>query len=98
MEEAHRDLKLRLGHVATETELAVALEMKLEAFHHLLGELRGLDVGSLQAESIDHFCEGHRLDPIEEGEPQEPAEIDPYFEDEFLAVCFPRTRTHISPR
>jgi RNA polymerase sigma factor FliA len=53
IEEAHRDLKLRLGRVATESELAQELGMKLEDFQHLLGELRGLDLGSLQAESID---------------------------------------------
>src|ERR1700680_2842640 len=53
IEEAHRDLKLRLGRVATEPELAKELEMKIEDFQHLLGELRGLDLGSLQAESMD---------------------------------------------
>jgi RNA polymerase sigma factor for flagellar operon FliA len=53
IEEAHRDLKLRLGRVASEPELAVELEMSLEDFQHLLGELRGLDLGSLQAESTD---------------------------------------------
>jgi RNA polymerase sigma factor for flagellar operon FliA len=50
MEEAHRDLRLRLGRVATEPELAVELGMTLEDFQHLLGDLRGLEVGSLQAE------------------------------------------------
>ena len=54
IEEAHRDLKLRLGRVASEPELAVELRMSLEEFQHLLGELRGLDLGSLQAE----FTEG----------------------------------------
>jgi RNA polymerase sigma factor for flagellar operon FliA len=53
IEEVHRDLKLRLGRVATEPELAAAVGMNLEDFQHLLGELRGLDVGSLQAESTD---------------------------------------------
>jgi RNA polymerase sigma factor FliA len=53
IEEAHRELKLRLGRAATEPELAKELGMKLEDFQHLLGELRGLDLGSLQAESID---------------------------------------------
>jgi RNA polymerase sigma factor for flagellar operon FliA len=51
--EAHRDLKLRLGRTATEPELAVELGMSLQDFQHLLGELRGLDLGSLQAESTD---------------------------------------------
>jgi len=53
IEEVHRDLKLRLGRSATEPELATELEMKLEDFQHLLGELRGLDLGSLQAEYSD---------------------------------------------
>jgi RNA polymerase sigma factor FliA len=53
IEEAHRELKLRLGRAATEPELAKELGIKLEDFQHLLGELRGLDLGSLQAESID---------------------------------------------
>jgi RNA polymerase sigma factor FliA len=57
IEEAHRDLKLRLGRVASEPELAKELEMTLEAFQHLLGELRGLDLGSLQAESMDPQAE-----------------------------------------
>jgi RNA polymerase sigma factor for flagellar operon FliA len=53
IEEAHRDLKLRLGRMASEPELAVELGMNLEEFQHLLGELRGLDLGSLQTESTD---------------------------------------------
>jgi RNA polymerase sigma factor FliA len=53
IEEAHLDLKLRLGRVASEPELAVELGMNLEEFQHLLGELRGLDLGSLQTESTD---------------------------------------------
>jgi len=57
IEEAHRELKLRLGRVATEPELAAEVGMSLEAFQHLLGELRGLDLGSLQAESLDPQAE-----------------------------------------
>src|ERR1019366_4747385 len=53
IDEAHRDLKLRLGRAASEEELAAELEMNLEVLQHLLGELRGLDLGSLQAESTD---------------------------------------------
>jgi RNA polymerase sigma factor for flagellar operon FliA len=51
IESAHCDLKLRLGRVATEPELAAELGMKLEDFQHLLGELRGLDLGFLPMES-----------------------------------------------
>jgi RNA polymerase sigma factor for flagellar operon FliA len=57
IEEAHRDLKLRFGRVATEPELAMELGMNLEDFQHLLGELRGLDLGSLQAEAMDPQAE-----------------------------------------
>jgi RNA polymerase sigma factor FliA len=53
IEEAHRNLKLRLGREATEPELARELSMDLENFQRLLGELRGLDLGSLQEESMD---------------------------------------------
>jgi RNA polymerase sigma factor for flagellar operon FliA len=53
IEEAHRDLKLRLGRVAAEHELAAELGMSLAEFQHLLGELHGLDLGSLQAEATD---------------------------------------------
>jgi RNA polymerase sigma factor for flagellar operon FliA len=53
IEEAHRDLKLILGRAASEPELAKEVGMTLEDFQHLLGELRGLDLGSLQAESME---------------------------------------------
>jgi RNA polymerase sigma factor FliA len=57
IEEAHRDLKLRLGRVAAEPELAAELGMSLAEFQHLLGELHGLDLGSLQTESSDSKSE-----------------------------------------
>jgi RNA polymerase sigma factor FliA len=53
IEEAHRNLKLRLGRLATEPELAAELGMGLEEFQHLLGELRGLDLSRLYTESTD---------------------------------------------
>jgi RNA polymerase sigma factor FliA len=74
VEEAHRDLKLRLGRVATESELAKELEMSLEDFQHLLGELRGLDLGSLQAESLDPQSEEDLLSYQAGG-----SERDPFF-------------------
>lgn len=40
--------------------------------------------------AADHFCECQSLNPIKEGEPVELAETDPSFEEEFLALCFPR--------
>jgi len=57
IEEAHRELKLRFGRVASEPELAAQLGMSLEDFQHLLGELHGLDLGSLQTESSDSKSE-----------------------------------------
>jgi RNA polymerase sigma factor for flagellar operon FliA len=50
IEEAHRELAAVLGHAPTEPELAAQLGLELEEFQHLLGELRGLDLGSLQGQ------------------------------------------------
>ncbi len=74
IEEAHRDLKLRLGRVATEPELAAEMGMPLADFQHLLGELRGLDLGSLQAESLDPQSEDEVASYRSGG-----AEKDPFF-------------------
>ncbi|HYE23584.1 MAG TPA: FliA/WhiG family RNA polymerase sigma factor [Clostridia bacterium] len=51
LEEANNRLSTQLGRMATETELAEDLGMPIEDFHKFLGELDGLDLGSLQAES-----------------------------------------------
>jgi len=53
IEEARCELKLRLGCVASEPQLAAELEMELEEFQRLLGELRGLELGSLQGGFTD---------------------------------------------
>src|SRR5271155_1312540 len=53
IEEAHRDLAALLGHAPSEPELASHLALDLEDFQHLLGELRGLDLGSLHGHSDD---------------------------------------------
>ncbi len=74
IEEAHRDLKLFLGRAASEPELAAELGMRLEDFQHLVGELRGLDLGSLQAE----FAEGQYEDNVVGNRPGS-AEKDPFF-------------------
>ena len=74
IEEAHRDLKLFLGRAASEPELAAELGMRLEDFQHLLGELRGLDLGSLQAE----LAEGQSEDNLIGNRPG-CAEKDPFF-------------------
>jgi len=49
LEDAHVRLRARLGRPATESELAAELGMSLEDLQALLGDLRGLDLGSLQA-------------------------------------------------
>ncbi len=46
--EAHCRLEAKLGRSPSEPELAKELGMPLGEFQHLLGELDGLDVGSLQ--------------------------------------------------
>src|SRR6202521_896491 len=48
IEEARRDLAAQFGRAPTEPEMAVHLEMPLVEFQHLLGDLRGLDLSSLQ--------------------------------------------------
>ncbi len=53
IEEAHRELAALLGHAPSEPELATHLGLDLEEFQRLLGELRGLDLGSLHGQSDD---------------------------------------------
>jgi RNA polymerase sigma factor FliA len=53
IEEAHRDLSAQLGHAPSEPELATHLGLDLEEFQQLLGELRGLDLGSLHGQYDD---------------------------------------------
>jgi RNA polymerase sigma factor FliA len=50
IEEARGERKLHLGRAATESELAAQLGITLLEFQHLLAELRGLDLESLQAD------------------------------------------------
>jgi RNA polymerase sigma factor for flagellar operon FliA len=51
MEQAVSDCKARFGRDPTEPEIAAELGVSLESLQHLLGDLRGLDIGSLQAEA-----------------------------------------------
>ncbi|MGA8220409.1 MAG: FliA/WhiG family RNA polymerase sigma factor [Candidatus Acidiferrales bacterium] len=51
LEQAISDCKGRLGRDPTEPEIAAELNMNLEDLQHLMGDLRGLDIGSLQADS-----------------------------------------------
>lgn len=51
LEQAISDCKARFGRDPTEPEIAAELGVALESLQHLLGDLRGLDIGSLQAEA-----------------------------------------------
>jgi RNA polymerase sigma factor for flagellar operon FliA len=53
LETTMQKLQTELGHSASEPELAEAMGMTLEVFQHLLDEIRGLEVGSLQIESLE---------------------------------------------
>ena len=61
IEEAQRVLNLRLGRMATEPELAAELGIRLRDFQRLLGELGGLELDSLQAESMDPQSEENAM-------------------------------------
>jgi RNA polymerase sigma factor for flagellar operon FliA len=50
VEEAIRLLTARFGRAATESEVAMELNMSLAAYQQLLGELKGLDIGTLHME------------------------------------------------
>jgi RNA polymerase sigma factor FliA len=54
IEQANRDLAAELGRNPTEPEIAQKLGITLEELQHQLGELRGLDLGSLQAQADEH--------------------------------------------
>jgi RNA polymerase sigma factor for flagellar operon FliA len=53
LEQAILSCKARLGRDPTEPEIAGELQISLENLQQLLGDLRGLDVGSLQADMGD---------------------------------------------
>ena len=54
IEQAAERLGHALGHSATEQEIADELRLPLESFQHLLGELQGLDLGSVHLENGDN--------------------------------------------
>jgi RNA polymerase sigma factor for flagellar operon FliA len=51
LEQAISDCKAKFGRDPTEPEIAAELHMSLESLQHLMGDLRGLDIGSLQSDS-----------------------------------------------
>jgi RNA polymerase sigma factor for flagellar operon FliA len=53
IEDAAQRLANKLGRAATEQEIAEELGMKLHDYQLLLGELRGLEIGSIQAVQSD---------------------------------------------
>ena len=61
-----------LGHAPSEPELAQAMNLPLEDFQHLLDEIRGLDLGSLQIESLEDGRETNLAHMI-----PGPSELDP---------------------
>lgn len=50
VEEAIRELTQRLGRAPQESEIAAQLKLSLDDYQHLLGDLKGLEIGSLHAE------------------------------------------------
>jgi RNA polymerase sigma factor for flagellar operon FliA len=50
VEEASRTLTQRLGRAPVEQEIAAEMELSLEQFQQLLGDLKGLEIGSLNEE------------------------------------------------
>jgi RNA polymerase sigma factor for flagellar operon FliA len=51
--EARQELSARLGYSPSESQMAEELGMSLDKFQHLLGEVRGLDLRSLQSETTE---------------------------------------------
>lgn len=57
IEEAQRQLSAKLGRAPAEAEIAIQMGISLEEFQRLLGDLRGLDLGSLTASSTEESPE-----------------------------------------
>ena len=54
LEQAISHCKARLGRDPSEAEIAAELEVSLDSLQHLRGDLRGLDIESLQSSTEDH--------------------------------------------
>lgn len=57
VEAAIRTLTVRLGRAPSEPEIAEEMEMQLEEYQHLLGELKGLEIGTLHIEHAEDSSE-----------------------------------------
>ncbi len=75
LEQAHQRLRAQFGRPATEPELAIELGMELTELQRLLGDLRGLDLGSLQDEFTESGQERESLAVPTEGQDQEPFQL-----------------------
>jgi RNA polymerase sigma factor FliA len=71
LEQAVLDCKARLGRDPSQPEIAAELNISLEKLQRLLGDLRGLDIGSLEADSTTSNGEAEIQIPTS-------AEADPY--------------------
>jgi RNA polymerase sigma factor FliA len=74
MDAAIQKLQTELGRSASEPELAQAMGMRLQEVQHLRDEIRGLEVGSLQIESLEDGRETDLAETI-----PGPANQDPLF-------------------
>jgi RNA polymerase sigma factor for flagellar operon FliA len=72
LEQAHQRLRAQFGRPATEPELAIELGMELKELQHLLGDLRGLDLESLQDEFHESGQERKPLALAMQGPDHEP--------------------------
>jgi RNA polymerase sigma factor for flagellar operon FliA len=57
VEDAIQALTSRLGRSPSETEIAREMQLDLDEYQHLLGDLRGLDIGTLNAERSEDSAE-----------------------------------------
>src|SRR5437879_2584958 len=72
IEEVHRKLAMELGRAATEQEVANELGMKLNDYQVLLGELRGLDLNSIESDSDEDGAEETLNDYIPDDRQEDP--------------------------
>src|SRR5215813_6831556 len=69
IEEVNHELSAELGRNPSEPEIAAKLGISLKELQRQLGELRGLDLGSLQSQAEDHGGEEHlSAAALQEGE------------------------------